>query len=61
MTRQRNGEKMSIYIDSDVAAELRAEAARLDRPIGWLLNQAWKIAKTKFATLPTVNEPSRPE
>ena len=34
--------KQSLYFHRDLIAELREEAARLDRSLSWLIQYAWK-------------------
>lgn len=53
--------KQSIYLPDDVLVELKTEAARTDRSISWLVQQAWRVAKARIAELPTaLGEPAAP-
>jgi uncharacterized small protein (TIGR04563 family) len=46
--------KSGIYLPDELLEELEAEAARTDRPVAWLLQQAWKVARKNIAGLPTM-------
>lgn len=35
--------KLSIYVPDFLLREMEAEAARLERPLSWLLQRAWRI------------------
>jgi uncharacterized small protein (TIGR04563 family) len=37
-------------------AEIRDEAARLDRSLSWVIQRAWKIARLEIKRLPSVEE-----
>jgi uncharacterized small protein (TIGR04563 family) len=45
--------KQSLYLDVDVAAEMRAEAHRLDRSMSWIAHRAWAIARREIMGAPT--------
>jgi uncharacterized small protein (TIGR04563 family) len=40
--------KRVIYVPSGMLAEIRAEAARLDRTFAWLVQRAWMIARREL-------------
>jgi uncharacterized small protein (TIGR04563 family) len=46
--------KQGIYLPDGLLEELRAESARTDRPVAWLLQQAWRVARKNIADLPTM-------
>ena len=48
--------KQSLYFPEDMLEEIQREAARLDRSMSWLVQQAWKIARTDLAKIPSVND-----
>ncbi len=50
--------KQSLYFPEDMLAEIKDEAARLDRSLSWVVQRAWKIARLEIRKLPSVNEPS---
>jgi len=37
-------------------AELQAEAARQDRSLSWLIQQAWKIARGELKKIPSTTD-----
>lgn len=45
--------KQSLYLDSDVADEMRAHAERLDRSMSWVVHRAWRIARAEIMGAPT--------
>lgn len=45
--------KSSMYLGEAMMDEIRREAERQDRPISWLIRQAWEIAKPTMAKFPT--------
>jgi uncharacterized small protein (TIGR04563 family) len=44
--------KQSVYLPEEMLESLRDEAARLERPLSWLLHRAWRIASPQIASLP---------
>lgn len=40
--------KQSMYLEWAIIQEMRREAARLDRPISWLAQKAWNLAKDEL-------------
>lgn len=44
--------KTSLYFPSDLLDEIQAEARRLDRPVSWVLQQAWKLSASKVKVFP---------
>ena len=40
--------KLSLYFPADMIDEMEAEAQRLDRPMGWLIQVVWKIARKEI-------------
>lgn len=50
---QKTRRPMSIYLGTEIEAELRAEAARVDRTPSWILQRAWRIAKEQIKALPS--------
>ncbi|MBN2717801.1 MAG: TIGR04563 family protein [Deltaproteobacteria bacterium] len=49
--------KQSLYFPEKMLNEIAAEATRQDRSLSWIVQKAWKIAKTEIAKYPSVNEP----
>lgn len=50
--------KVSIYLTQDIVDELLAESARQKRPLSWLLEHAWALAKARVAQFPSKPEGS---
>jgi len=48
--------KQSLYFPEDMLKEIQVEANRLDRSLSWIVQQAWRIARTELARLPSVND-----
>ena len=40
------GRKRSFYFPDWMSREIEAEAIRLDRSVSWILQRAWKLART---------------
>ncbi len=52
MSDQHRKVKQSVYLPEDMLTQLRAEAERLERPLSWVLNRAWRIASPSIAAIP---------
>ena len=48
--------KQSLYFPEDMLKEIQDEAARQDRSLSWIVQQAWRIARTDIARFPSVND-----
>jgi uncharacterized small protein (TIGR04563 family) len=44
----RTKRKLSLYFPDAMLRELEEEARRLDRPISWLVEKAWQIARQEM-------------
>ena len=49
--------KQSLYFPEDMLKEIQHEAQRLDRSLSWIIQQGWKIARTKMKTFPASEAP----
>jgi uncharacterized small protein (TIGR04563 family) len=49
--------KRSVYLDDESMAILAEAATRLDRSASWVVQQALKIAKPRFALVPELPKP----
>lgn len=56
MDSKTDQRKQSLYFPTDLLAEIKAEADRLDRSISWIVQRAWKIARAEIKKLPSVKE-----
>jgi uncharacterized small protein (TIGR04563 family) len=45
--------KKSFYLTEKMSEEIRAEADRLQRPISWVVQKAWRIARAEIKTIPS--------
>lgn len=48
--------KQSLYFPEDMLKEIQEEAARQDRSLSWIVQQAWRIARADIARFPSVND-----
>jgi uncharacterized small protein (TIGR04563 family) len=53
--------KQSLYFPESMLKEIQDEAIRQDRSLSWIVQQAWKIARTEIARVPSVNDIVRGE
>ena len=45
--------RQALYFPDDMLKELQREAKRLDRPISWLIQQAWRCARDEMRRIPS--------
>ncbi|MDX9719854.1 MAG: TIGR04563 family protein [Myxococcota bacterium] len=48
--------KLTLYFPEDILDETKREAARQDRSISWILQTAWRLARTEINTFPSIGE-----
>ncbi len=48
--------KQSLYFPEDMLKEIQSEAARQDRSLSWIVQKAWRIARTDIAKFPSIND-----
>jgi uncharacterized small protein (TIGR04563 family) len=48
--------KCSLYFPEDALEEICMEAARLDRSLSWIVQQAWKLSRDKIRAIPSTDE-----
>lgn len=48
--------KQSLYFPEDMLAEIQAEANRQDRSLSWIVQKAWRIARTEIKKFPSIND-----
>lgn len=48
--------KQSLYFPEDMLEEIQREAERQDRSISWIVQQAWKVARSDIRKMPSVND-----
>ena len=62
VTTDRPKRKISLYFPAEISAQLDRECLRLERPLYWVLERAWTIARAAIVALPArpPEEPGRP-
>jgi uncharacterized small protein (TIGR04563 family) len=48
--------KQSLYFPVEMLSEMQSEADRQERPLSWIMQQAWKLSRQKIATYPGVED-----
>ena len=48
--------KQSLYFPEDMLKEIQNEAARQDRSLSWVVQQAWRLARGEIKRFPSVND-----
>lgn len=48
--------RQALYFPADMLAELQGESGRQDRSISWLIQQAWKIARSELHRIPSTTD-----
>ena len=48
--------KQSLYFPEEMLKEITQEAARQDRSLSWIVQQAWRIARSEITRFPSVND-----
>ena len=48
--------KQSLYFPEEMLKEIQDEANRHDRSLSWIVQQAWRIARTEIMRFPSVND-----
>ena len=53
-TEKTDKRKQSLYFNNEMLQEIVSEAARLDRSLSWVVQRAWKIARSHIKKMPGV-------
>lgn len=48
--------KQSLYFPETMLDEIKEEASRLNRSLSWVVQRAWKVARSDVKKLPSVND-----
>jgi uncharacterized small protein (TIGR04563 family) len=48
--------KQSLYFPIEMLDEMQREADRQERPLSWIMQQAWKLSKDRISTYPAVDD-----
>jgi len=60
MAGQDDKRKQSLYFPVGMLQEFQHEATRQDRSLSWVIQQAWRLARSRIATIPGTNDPGPP-
>jgi uncharacterized small protein (TIGR04563 family) len=52
--------KLTLYFPEELLKEAQHEAERQDRSISWIVQQAWRIARERIKTYPSIDALSLP-
>lgn len=53
--------KQSLYFPESMLEDIKAESARLDRSLSWVVQRAWKTARAEIRKIPSSESVERPE
>ncbi len=48
--------KQSLYFPEEMLSEIERESQRQDRSLSWIVQQAWKIARSDIKRMPSPND-----
>ena len=48
--------KQSLYFPDDMVGEIQVEANRQDRSLSWIVQQAWRIARSEIMRFPSADD-----
>lgn len=54
--RMHSKQKQSLYFPEEMLQEIRAEAARQDRSLSWIIQRAWTLARKDIAAIPSIDD-----
>jgi uncharacterized small protein (TIGR04563 family) len=60
MAQPSDKRKQSLYFPEQMLNEIQEEAMRQDRSMSWIVQQAWKAARTQIAKMPGMEDLGRP-
>lgn len=53
--------KQSLYFPEAMLDEIKAESIRLDRSLSWVVQRAWKTARTEIKKIPSSESVEAPK
>jgi uncharacterized small protein (TIGR04563 family) len=56
MLERSEKRKQSAYFPEDMLLEIQQEATRQDRSLSWIMQQGWKLARARIASIPGMND-----
>ncbi len=60
MVERNDKRKQSLYFPEDMLQEIQQEATRQDRSLSWIIQQAWRLARSRIASIPGMNDSNPP-
>jgi uncharacterized small protein (TIGR04563 family) len=48
--------KQSLYFPEEMLGEMQREASRQDRSLSWIVQQAWRMARSDIRRIPSPND-----
>jgi uncharacterized small protein (TIGR04563 family) len=60
MVERNDKRKQSLYFPEDTLQEIQQEATRQDRSLSWIVQQAWRLARARIATIPGLHDSNPP-
>ena len=48
--------KQSLYFPEDMLTEIQLEADRQDRSLSWIVQQAWRVARSEIMRFPSIDD-----
>ena len=55
-TKRTDKRKQSLYFPEEMLREIQLEANRQDRSLSWIVQQAWRLARSEIMRFPSVND-----
>lgn len=56
MAQPSDKRKQSLYFPEEMLREIQEEATRQDRSLSWIVQNAWKCARSQIAKLPGTSD-----
>jgi len=54
--KDKEKRKQSLYFPVTMLEQMQHEAERQERPLSWLMQQAWRLAMPQISSFPGVND-----
>jgi len=56
MAQSSDKRKQSLYFPEEMLREIQGEATRQDRSLSWIVQQAWRAARSQVAKMPGMED-----
>ncbi len=56
MVEKNDKRKQSLYFPEEMLQEIQQQATRQDRSLSWIIQQAWRLARARIASIPGMND-----